>query len=74
MSRGERLERVIDTARAAGGAVLEVYGTQFDIWSKADGSPMTMDDLLAAMRAGGLYVNVHTASNKSGEVRGQIKP
>ena len=41
---------------------------------RADGSPMTMDDLLAAMRSGGLYVNVHTANNKSGEVRGQIKP
>jgi hypothetical protein len=41
---------------------------------RADGSPMTMDDLLAALRSGGLYVNVHTANNKAGEVRGQIKP
>jgi Cu/Zn superoxide dismutase len=40
----------------------------------ADGSPMTMNDLLAAMRSGALYVNVHTANNKSGEIRGQIKP
>jgi hypothetical protein len=34
---------------------------------------MTMDDLLAALRSGGLYVNVHTANNKAGELRGQIK-
>jgi hypothetical protein len=40
---------------------------------KADGSAMTLDDVLAAMRAGGTYVNVHTANNKPGEVRGQIE-
>lgn len=40
----------------------------------ADGSPMTMNDLLAAMRAGGLYINVHTVNNKTGEVRGAIGP
>src|SRR6267143_4439755 len=38
---------------------------------KADGSAMSLDDVLAAMRAGGTYVNVHTANNKPGEVRGQ---
>jgi CHRD domain len=40
----------------------------------ADGSPMTMSDLLAAMRSGGTYVNVHTTNNKPGEARGQIQP
>jgi hypothetical protein len=40
---------------------------------KADGSAMTLDDVLAAMRSGGTYVNVHTANNKPGEVRGQIE-
>jgi hypothetical protein len=40
---------------------------------KADGSAMSLDDVLAAMRAGGTYVNVHTANNKPGEVRGQIE-
>ncbi|HYZ90182.1 MAG TPA: CHRD domain-containing protein [Myxococcales bacterium] len=40
----------------------------------ADGSPMSMADLLAAMRSGGTYVNVHTANNKPGEARGQIQP
>jgi len=40
---------------------------------KADGSTMTLDDVLAAMRSGGTYVNVHTANNKPGELRGQIE-
>ena len=40
---------------------------------KADGSAMTLDDVLAAMRSGGTYVNVHTANNKPGEARGQIE-
>ncbi len=38
----------------------------------ADGSPMSMQDLLALLRSGNAYVNVHTANNKSGEIRGQI--
>ena len=32
------------------------------------------DDQYAAYKAGNLYVNVHSAANKGGEVRGQIKP
>ncbi len=40
----------------------------------ADGSPMTFGGLLAALRGGSTYVNVHTANNKAGEVRGQIQP
>ena len=40
---------------------------------KADGSAMTLDDVLAAMRSGGTYVNVHTANNKPGEIRGQVE-
>jgi hypothetical protein len=40
---------------------------------KADGSAMTMDDVLSAMRNGETYVNVHTANNKPGEIRGQIQ-
>jgi hypothetical protein len=33
-----------------------------------------LEDLLAAMNSGNTYVNVHTAQNTGGEVRGQIRP
>ena len=33
---------------------------------------MTLDDLLAAMRAGDTYVNVHTSADPGGHIRGQI--
>jgi CHRD domain-containing protein len=32
----------------------------------------TMDDLVAQMRAGNAYVNIHTSSNTGGEIRGQL--
>ncbi len=32
----------------------------------------TIDDLAAAMDAGETYVNVHTAQNPDGEIRGQL--
>lgn len=31
----------------------------------------SLEDLLAAMRSGGTYTNVHTAQNPGGEIRGQ---
>lgn len=34
---------------------------------------MTMADLVHAMKSGNAYVNVHTAANPGGEVRGQIR-
>lgn len=33
----------------------------------------TMEDLVAELREGGAYVNVHTVANPGGEVRGQIE-
>lgn len=33
---------------------------------------MTMSDLVEAMRAGNIYVNVHTIANRAGEIRGQV--
>jgi Cu/Zn superoxide dismutase len=38
-----------------------------------DGTPMTMANFVAALRAGTTYINVHTANNKPGEARGQIQ-
>jgi len=44
--------------------------TADDLVGSLVGQPL--EDLLAAMRAGNTYVNVHTTANPGGEVRGQI--
>ena len=42
-------------------------------WSVSAGAKLT-DAQYDAYKAGNLYVNVHSAANKGGEVRGQLKP
>jgi hypothetical protein len=36
------------------------------------GTGLTFDQMVTALRAYNMYVNVHTATNPSGEVRGQL--
>ena len=50
----------------AGGA-----GATAGTWTVPPGSILTVAQL-AALRANGLYVNIHTATNLGGEIRGQI--
>ena len=38
-----------------------------------DGGPQTFEEALNAIRAGDTYINLHTAANESGEVRGQLE-
>ena len=42
-------------------------------WTVPEGSKLT-DEQYAAYKAGSLYVNVHSAANKGGEIRAQLKP
>jgi hypothetical protein len=42
-------------------------------WSVPPGSKLT-DEQYASFKAGNLYVNVHSAEHKPGEIRAQLKP
>ena len=42
-------------------------------WSVPAGAKLT-DEQYEAFKAGNLYVNVHSADHKGGEIRGQLKP
>jgi CHRD domain len=43
------------------------------VWTVPAGSKLT-DEQYADFKAGKLYVNVHSAEHKAGEIRGQLKP
>lgn len=55
-----------------GPPIITLVKTSEDIWTVPDGSKLT-DEQYAAFKAGDLYVNVHSAANKGGEIRGQLK-
>jgi hypothetical protein len=50
-----------------------VKGADGNSWSVPPGSVLT-DDQYASFKAGDLYVNVHSAEHKPGEIRAQLKP
>ena len=56
-----------------GGPVITLAKSGDGVWSVPAGSTLT-DDQYASYKAGNLYINVHSAENKGGEIRGQIKP
>ena len=60
-------------AGKTGPVVIPLTKTGDNVWSVPAGAKFT-DAQYESYKAGDLYVNVHSAANKGGEVRGQLKP
>ena len=60
-------------AKGANGPVIVPLDKAGDTYSVPAGRKLTAAQI-QDLKAGNLYVNVHTAKNKGGEVRGQINP
>jgi len=56
-----------------GPVIVPLQKTGDNVWSVPAGAKLT-DAQYAAYQAGGLYVNVHSADHKGGEIRGQLTP
>ena len=60
-------------AKGTNGPVIVPLDKSGDTYSVPAGRKLT-EAQIKDLKAGNLYVNVHTAKNKGGEVRGQINP
>lgn len=60
-------------AGANGPVVVPLTKTADGVWSVPAGAKLTPEQL-KAFQDGGLYVNVHSAEHKGGEIRAQLKP
>lgn len=60
-------------AGANGGVIVPLTKVDDNTWGVPAGAKLSAEQM-AAYKAGNLYVNVHSAANKGGEIRGQLKP
>jgi hypothetical protein len=56
-----------------GGVIVPMTKSGDNGWTFASGAKLT-EAQMASLKAGNLYVNVHSAANPGGEIRGQLKP
>jgi len=56
-----------------GPVIIPLVRISENVWSVPAGARLT-DAQHESYRAGNLYVNVHSAANKGGELRGQLRP
>jgi CHRD domain len=56
-----------------GPPIITLTKTAENTWSVPEGAKLS-DDQYQSFKAGNLYVNVHSAEHKAGEIRTQLKP
>lgn len=56
-----------------GKVIIPLKKTSDNTWEVPEGAKLTPDQL-KAYKAYGLYINVHSAAHKGGEIRGQLGP
>jgi hypothetical protein len=67
------MAHIHQAARGQNGPVIVPLTKNGDTYTAPAGAKLN-DAQMQAFKAGNLYVNVHTARNKGGEVRGQLQP